>query len=65
MVELDYEVADIGDGSLAVIRSDGAAVSIEAFEIMFELHKQNPRFFEVWLELAENYLLMGLSVGEA
>lgn len=65
MTEPSYEIMDFEDGSTAIVRGDGAAISIEAFEIMFELHRQNPRFFETWLELAENYLLIGLEVGEA
>jgi len=65
MTEQDYEISDFGDGNLAIVRSDGAAVSIEAFEIMFELHRQNPKFFETWLNLAEDYVLMSLPMGEA
>lgn len=65
MVESDYEIMSFEDGTEAIVRSDGAAINIQAFEIMFELHRQNPKFFETWLNLAEDYLLMSLPVGEA
>jgi len=64
-MEYEYEVMEIEEGYRAVVRDDGAAIGIQAFEIMFELHRQNPRFFETWLGLAEDYLMVGGEVGEA
>lgn len=64
-MQRDYEIMEFEEGHRAVVRDDGAAIGIEAFEIMFELHRQNPRFFETWLNLAEDYLIIGVEVGEA
>jgi hypothetical protein len=65
MVESSYEIETIADGFTAIVRNDGAAIGVEIFDIMFELFKQNPRFFEVWMELAESYLMVGPEIGEA
>jgi len=60
-----FEVVENDDGGLYIVDEEGRGIQADVVLMMFELHKQNPRFFESWLELAENYLFVGPDVTEA
>ncbi|MCA1800157.1 MAG: hypothetical protein LC650_02540 [Actinobacteria bacterium] len=65
MMDLSYEFEEIDDGSMVVSCSDGRYFDAGLIAMLFDLHNQNPEFFQNWIALAENYVLVGNSVGEA
>lgn len=60
-----FDVVEHDDGVVYIVDEEGRGLQAEILLMMFELHKQNPRFFESWVELAENYLFVGPDVTEA
>lgn len=60
-----YEIVELDDGQMMIVNQEGTGIDARVIEVMFELHKQNSRFFESWFQLAEDYLVVGPDVAEA
>lgn len=65
MNEFSYSVVYDEDGEAYLLRSDGLGLSINLFDDMLELSRQNPDFFEHWVSLMEAYLFTSSPPGEA
>lgn len=65
MSELSYSVVYDEDGEAYLLRSDGLGLSINLFDDIIELSRQNPDFFEHWVSLMEAYLFTSSVPGEA
>lgn len=62
---MEYEVVEDDSGTAMLVREDGIAIGVRVIDLIAELHKQNPRFAAHWLQLAEDYVGLGIHVGEA
>jgi len=62
---MDFEIEEMEDGQMAFVADDGSYVDVSIVSMIFELHRQNPEFYEHWIALANNYLFVGPVVGEA
>lgn len=62
---MEYEIEELENGTIVFVSRDGRMVDTAVVEMMFELHRQNPTFYEHWVELARNYVFSGASVVEA
>jgi len=62
---MEFELAELDDGEIVVSHEDGRYFNAGVINMMFELHRQNPEFYEHWVALAENYVLVGPAVAEA
>lgn len=60
-----YQIMENNDGEEVILTPDGRAVDLELIEMILELHRQNPQFAELWIDLGRSYLFTGPSVGEA
>lgn len=60
-----YQIVDSDDGTQVILTPDGRIVDFELLEIILELHRQNPDFAELWIDLGKSYLFTGPSVGKA
>lgn len=61
----NYQIAESADGSDVILTPDGRAVDLELIEMILELHRLNPQFAELWIDLGRSYLFTGPTVGEA
>ena len=62
---MDYTFEELEDGEMVISCSDGRYFNANLVDMMFELHKQNPEFFEHWIKAAASYVMVGNSVLEA
>jgi len=58
MTEISYSVVYDENGDAYILRSDGMGLSVNLFDDMLELNRQNPQFFEHWVALMESYLFL-------
>lgn len=61
---MEYQVVE-HEGSMILVRSDGATMDAKVFDLIHELFRQNPRFAKSWLDLAAQYVFLDKEVWEA
>jgi hypothetical protein len=65
IIDYSYEIVNDEDGDMFIVRNDGVGLSMDIFNDMLELSKQNPEFFDHWIALMESYLFLVPPPGEA
>jgi hypothetical protein len=54
---MGFEIDENDDGDTVFISSDGREIDATIVDMIFEVHKHNPDFFEHWVELARTYII--------
>jgi hypothetical protein len=54
---MDFEIEQADDGAMVFVSSDGREIDAAIVDMIFEVHKHNPDFFEHWIELARSYII--------
>jgi hypothetical protein len=54
---MDFEIETNGDGETVFVSYDGREIDAAIVDMIFEVHKHNPDFFEHWVELARTYII--------
>lgn len=59
-----YEIVESDSGEV-LMRDDGHYLHSDIIGLVIELVKSNPRFAQLWLEMAQEYVFLNTDVEEA
>lgn len=63
--EPNIQIGVDSDGDYYIFQDERYGMPVALLELIFELQKQNPEFYEHWVSLAATYVMVGNSVTEA